>query len=148
MFTRYSVPKNYSGSRFSVNEYETEMKTHTSSGVKTSISPSFNRENSNTSPQEIKNPPFFTVSDDNTADDIEEEFSSAEVCEENDNTELNDKRDADKRNNALKEFKSSAISLFESIQRDDLMLIALILLLSNEENPTLPLLLSLLLLYR
>lgn len=151
MFTRYNVPKNYSGNRFSVNQYETETKTHTAQGSKTSFSPSFNQEKTYTSPNEIKNSPFFTVSDDDVTEEIRENDSTNDTLSENEilENDIESKSiNETKQNSALNEFKASALSLFNGIKKDDLMLIFLILLLSNEENPTLPLLLALLLLYR
>ena len=142
MFTRYTVPKNYSGSRFSTTEYETETKTHTSPNIKTSISPSFNSEKTDTPLGEINNPPFFTVSDEDAGDEARED----ELCKEESEEILPSDKDT-QTNEAIREFKNSALRLFENVRRDDLMLIALILLLSGEENPSIPLLLSLLLLY-
>lgn len=150
MFTRYNVPKNYSGNRFSVNQYETETKTHSAQGSKTSFSPSFNQEKTNTPSGEIENSPFFTVDNDDSTEEIRENDLNNDIVLENeiledDNESKNDNEAKD--NSALNEFKSSFLSLFNGIKKDDLMLIFLIILLSNEENPTPPLLLALLLLY-
>lgn len=147
MFTRYTVPKNYGGSRFSQPSYETETKLHTASNVKTSLSPLFNQENTATPIKEIENPPFFTVDEDLSEDESRED--DFDISNGINNTENEDKNNADAEyNDAFSEFKSNALRLFNNIKKDDLMLIALILLLSGEENPTIPLVLSLLLLYK
>ena len=148
MFTRYSVPKNYSGSLFSANQYETETKTHSPSGVKTSISPSFNRENLNTPPGKIENPPFFSVVDDDTpesSEDLSSDINANDIIEVDGTTEVS--KTAKEGISPLEEFKQGAIKLFENMKSDDIMLIALILLLSGENNPSIPLFLAILLLF-
>ena len=77
MFTRYTVPKNYGGSRFSQPSYETETKLHTASNVKTSISPLFNQENTATPLKEIENPPFFTVDEDLSEDEARDSIRTS-----------------------------------------------------------------------
>ena len=148
MFTRYSVPKNYSGSLFSANQYETETKTHSPSGAKTSISPSFNRENLNTPPGKIENPPFFSVVDDDTpesSEDLSSDINANDIIEVDGTTEVS--KTAKEGISPLEEFKQGAIKLFENMKSDDIMLIALILLLSGENNPSIPLFLAILLLF-
>ena len=148
MFTRYSVPKNYSGSLFSKNSFETETKTHAPLNVKTSISPSFKRENLNTPRGEIENPPFFSVVDDDvteSSEDLSYDKSDNEEIKTNSSLEV-EKTDKDVIS-PLEEFKQGAIRLFENMKNDDIMLIALILLLSGESNPSVALFLAILLLF-
>lgn len=148
MFTRYNeitVPKNYSGTRFTENDIET--KTHRGSivGGSSSIPPS----NPKSYEENFDTPPNISSVPEESSPVIDE----GEIFdEENENyiEEASPKAGkAFEGTDILSEFKSGLNGLFSHLSKDDLLLVGLILLLSDkggEDSFSLMLMLSLLLL--
>lgn len=150
MFTKYSgidVPKNYSGSRFKQN-LETEMKTHKAPIIqpaptvtKSSPQPSFQSIIDKAVSDEKETPSDYTEHTDAPSNEIPDPVSIIEPSREGD---VDVPADRSYANSALS-------SLLESLNGDDLLLIALIILLSGNEgyeNKEIIVTLALLLLYR
>lgn len=150
MFTKYSgidVPKNYSGSRFKQN-LETEMKTHKAPIIqpaptvtKSSPQPSFQSIIDKAASGEKETPSDYTEQTDAPSNEIPVPVSIIEPSRE---SEVDTHTDSSCVNSAIS-------SLLESLNGDDLLLIALIILLSGNEgyeNKEIIVTLALLLLYR
>lgn len=140
MFSKYfgmNIPPNYSGSRFSSIE-KTETKLHRPDmqmAVKSSLSPSF-------SPSGAVNESFvYNDIDDETGLDVDEVFDDANdnFGEENiENCSLDAKKE-DCENETHERGKlgfdiHSLRSLFSGIEKDELIIIALIILLITDEG--------------
>ena len=121
MFTKYNgivVPQNYNGNRFQKQHLETEMKTHKATEIqsvslpKTSVSPSF---------QSLLDK--AVSEEDTSAVPVQEETSSVEAedsaVEEETPAELN---------------ISPFMRMLEGLKSDDLLLLALILLMANGKS--------------
>ena len=132
MFTKYNsvnIPKNYSGNRFRQDIDDTEMKTHrpsssTAAVTKTSVSPNFQNYlyNSYGTPKEDA-PENEEKNDTFQQNDIEFSDTSTAKIENNDEIAIV--------NTAT---ESKVVQLLKSIKNDDLLLLALILLLANDSN--------------
>lgn len=147
MFTRYNgirVPNNYGGTRFIDNDIDSNIKIHKGKQgpEKISVSQSFRQNQDIIENEEIfDTPPNILVADDEISPLPEKDYID-------ENAPLQDK-EADKNIGSFKEFKSILDRLFNSLAKDDLLLIGLILLLSDkggEDSFSVILMLSLLLL--
>ena len=154
MFTKYSkgvnIPQNYSGDRFRKEIEETKTTVHRAqdtissiSTVRTSVSPSFQ------DAIEKKVAETLTPEEAVTAEIDKDDF------EENEETQTKEQRAEQVENTSpalLSFLKASGINhLWESIRKDDLLLIALIILLSSDKDGNgldAIVILALLLLYR
>lgn len=149
MFTKYSginVPKNYSGNRFK-ESIDTEMKTHKAEGVH--ISTPIKK---SSSPQSFQSIIDKAVEPDTTNADYYEEIPG-ENEEISDPVSINeyDVEEAPLPEPITPAKELGLSTLLESLQEDDLLLIALILILAGNEgyeNKELIITLALLLLYR
>ena len=149
MFTKYNginVPKNYSGNRFK-ETIDTEMKTHKAEGVH--ISTPIKK---SASPQSFQSVIDKAVESEFIETDYYEEISS-ESEEISDPVSINE-YDVEENLPSATSSPSKELglsTLLESLQEDDLLLIALILILAGNEgyeNKELIITLALLLLYR
>lgn len=147
MFTRYNgirVPSNYGGTRFIDNDIDSNVKIHKGKqgSEKISVSQSFQQSQNLIENEEIiDTPPSISVQDEEISPVSEENYIDEKAP-------LQDK-EADKNISAFKEIKSSFDRLFNNLAKDDLLLIGLILLLSDnggKDNFSVILMLSLLLL--
>ncbi|MBQ4584636.1 MAG: hypothetical protein IJA82_00330 [Clostridia bacterium] len=147
MFTRYNgirVPSNYGGTRFIDNDIDSNVKIHKGKQgpEKISVSQSFQQSQNVIENEEIiDTPPNISVQDEEISPVSEENYIDEKAP-------LQDK-EADKNISAFKEIKSSFDRLFNNLAKDDLLLIGLILLLSDnggKDNFSVILMLSLLLL--
>ena len=150
MFTKYNgveIPRNYSGNRFSPT-FETEMKTHRATAntvqqgtVKSSFSPSFQEVIDKTMNETVEMPV--------TDDEIQvTENTTAEI------TDAQNEEIVQASHSYTKEAQKSdfnLMGLLEKISKDDLLLIALIIVLASdsaEGGTDVILCLALLLLFR
>ncbi len=130
MFTKYnsiSIPENYSGNRFKKAIEETEMKTHKGkepvssvSSVKTSVSPFFHAV--------IEEPIKEVFSE--PQDVYEEDFS--EESNENTDTPTEKTENFDKTTEENISPIKRPFELLENIKNDDLLLLALLLLIAKD----------------
>jgi hypothetical protein len=138
------VPNNYGGTRFIDNDIDSNIKIHKGKQgpEKISVSQSFRQNQDIIENEEIfDTPPNIFVADDEILPSPEKDYID-------ENAPLQDK-EADKNIGSFKEFKSILDRLFNSLAKDDLLLIGLILLLSDkggEDSFSVILMLSLLLL--
>ncbi len=172
MFTKYqgiSLPQNYSGNRFRSYPKDTEMKTHkaqepsrNSSGVKTSVSPIFQEASKRTSNASDNAKSTFDYQQRNEEDDKEFYEDKSEIIDtspeksyENDDSDnqAEEKNDNVAYEETLSDFfsKSGLSKMLNGLHSDDILLLALILILAGEgeaQNPDAIVILSLLLLFR
>lgn len=134
MFTKYnnvSIPKNYSGSRFHQGNDDTEMKTHRATEsipstniTKTSVSPYF-RSNL------IKESSLATEDSEDSSFEVPYDASMEEKAEIID-TPADKDSDSSTGNLTPNDEEGALSRLFKNIKNDDLLLLALILLLSKD----------------
>ncbi len=149
MFTRYNgirVPSNYGGTRFIENDIDSNVKIHKGKQEpeKISISQSFQNSQGIVDYEEnIDTPPDILPSEEEIATDLDEEYIDEKASLPS--------KEAHSSGNIITELKSSLGGLFNHLAKDDLLLIGLILLLSDnsgEDSFSVILMLSLLLLSR
>ncbi len=142
MFSRYSsisIPKNYGGSRFA-DLSETETKTHRAltplAPIKSSHSPSF--------------VPIIEQKEEKTAEEVSdfEDFEDIDVLEGEQDEELQEAGGDEDKGDAKNEHSSILKSILSNLERDELIILGLILLLisdSSQENTDVIMMLALLL---
>ena len=149
MYTRpFNIPKNYNGVRFTNAKDDIPVKEHRPSyenGVKTSHSPLFKQENSDTSSGVIEIPSSET--------DNKEEYTKETLSEETEDILPQDDTNNEPYLEASgqKHFNLPVRELMNSINTEDALLICLILLIAAEkdrDNNSILTMLSLLLLKR
>lgn len=134
MYTRhFNIPKNYNGVRFNSPNDGITVKEHRPSyenGVKTSHSPLYKQENTDTLPEEteeISSPP-----------DIEEYYTKTEESSDTEAviSSLNEDNDAEESSveSVSKHFNFPIKELINGINREDALLICLILLIAAEQD--------------
>ena len=145
MFTKYKgvqIPQNYSGSRFKVDELETEMKTHkptpSYSSTKTSVSPTFHNAINNKYDEENQKTHEYVYENEDSEEyfDDENEAMYAPQKEEKTNNEdcENEKENKKGIGAFIDELKPFFNKLTSSISNEDLLLLGLILLLASEDS--------------